>query len=190
MLYYFADSEGPSRLLKFITFRALLATGIAFAVGMVVAPWLIARFRALKFGHGYIDDRTGSLGAHYFDKKHTPTMGGLIIFIAVFASAVLWAEPNIWVFVSLFVYTALTVPGWRDDYLKVVHKNKDGIKSWEKIAWQTGATVIALGILLWHPSSSARIRRRCSLAPISSSSAPASPRIILPSTRRARPASR
>jgi phospho-N-acetylmuramoyl-pentapeptide-transferase len=50
------------------------------------------------------------------------------------------------------------VPGWRDDYLKVVHKNKDGIKSWEKIAWQTGATVVALAFLLWHPQSAEKIR--------------------------------
>jgi phospho-N-acetylmuramoyl-pentapeptide-transferase len=85
-------------------------------------------------------------------------MGGLIIFISVFGSSVLWAEPNVWVFTSLFVYTVLTAAGWRDDYLKVVHKNKDGIKSWEKIAWQSFATVAALGVLLWHPQSSDRIR--------------------------------
>jgi phospho-N-acetylmuramoyl-pentapeptide-transferase len=40
----------------------------------------------------------------------------------------------------------------------VVHKNKDGIKSWEKIAWQSATTVIALGILLWHPLSAGKIR--------------------------------
>jgi phospho-N-acetylmuramoyl-pentapeptide-transferase len=112
----------------------------------------------LKFGHGYIDDRTGALGATYFDKKHTPTMGGLIIFLSVFLSSVLWAAPNIWVFVSLFVYAALTVPGWRDDYLKVVHKNRDGISSWEKIGWQSLATAGALVVLLWHPASAQKIR--------------------------------
>src|SRR5260221_11682270 len=84
-------------------------------------------------------------------------MGGLIIFIAVFFSAVLWAEPNVWTVVALFVYTALTVRCWRDDYLKVVHKNKDGIKSWEKIAWQSLATLVALGLLLWHPASKTKI---------------------------------
>ncbi len=161
MLSYLADYAhlwGPLRLLHYITVRTVGAATTSLCIGFIIGPWLIRRFRELKLGHGYIDERTGSLGATYFDKRHTPTMGGLIIFISLFVSAVLWAEPNIWVFVALFVYTALTVPGWRDDYLKVVHKNKDGIKSWEKIAWQTFATVVALVALLWHPASAAKIR--------------------------------
>jgi phospho-N-acetylmuramoyl-pentapeptide-transferase len=161
MLSYLADYEswfGPLRLLRYITLRTVGAAATALVIGFVIGPWFITRFRVLKFGHGYIDERTGALGATYFDKKHTPTMGGLIIFIAVFFSVVLWAVPNVWVIVSLFVYTALTVPGWRDDYLKVVHKSKDGIRSWEKIAWQTATTVLALGILLWHPQSQNEIR--------------------------------
>ena len=161
MLSYLADYAhlwGPLRLFASHIFRTVMATGTALVIGFVIGPMLIRRFRELKFGHGYIDERVGALGATYFDKKHTPTMGGLIIFISVFVSSALWAEPNVWVFVALFVYAALTVPGWRDDYLKVVHKNKDGIKSWEKIAWQSLATGVALGILLWHPQSAAKIR--------------------------------
>ncbi len=161
MLSYLADYAhlwSPLRLFHYITVRSVGAAGTALFIGFIIGPWLIGRFRALKFGHGYIDERTGALGTTYFDKKHTPTMGGLIIFISLFVSAVLWAEPNVWVFVALFVYTALTVPGWRDDYLKVVHKNKDGIKSGEKIAWQSLVTVVALGILLWHPQSAVKIR--------------------------------
>jgi len=161
MLSYLSDYAyyfGPLRLLHYNSVRTIGAAVTALIIGFIIGPRMIARFRELKFGHGYIDERTGALGATYFDKKHTPTMGGLIIFISVFFSSVLWAEPNVWTVVALFVYAALTVPGWRDDYLKVVHKNKDGIKSWEKIAWQTGATVVALGILLWHPASSHKIR--------------------------------
>ena len=158
LLADFQDFFGPLRLLRYITVRTLLAAVTAVVIGFLIAPRLIARFRELKFGHGYIDDRTGSLGATYFDKKHTPTMGGLIIFLSVFLSSVLWAAPNIWVVVSLFVYAALTVPGWRDDYLKVVHKNRNGISSWEKISWQSLAAVMALGLLLYHPDSAAKIR--------------------------------
>ena len=161
MLSFLADFDnyfGPLRLLRYITVRTVLSAITALVIGFVIGPQLIRKFRELKFGHGYIDDRTGALGATYFDKKHTPTMGGLIIFLSVFLSSVLWAAPNVWVIVALFVYAALTVPGWRDDYLKVVHKNRDGISSWEKIAWQTGATLIALGVLLWHPGSTHSIR--------------------------------
>jgi len=160
MLSFLADFDnyfGPLRLLRYITVRTLLAAITALVIGFAIGPQLIRKFRELKFGHGYIDDRTGALGATYFDKKHTPTMGGLIIFLSVFLSSVLWAAPNVWVVVALFVYAALTVPGWRDDYLKVVRKNRDGIKSWEKIAWQTGTTVIALLVLVYHPGSQKNI---------------------------------
>ena len=161
MLSYLADySEyfGPLRLLKYITLRTALAALTSLVIGFVLGPMLIRKFKQLKFGHGYIDDRTGALGASYFDKKNTPTMGGLIIFISVFLSAVLWAAPNIWVFTSLFVYAALTVPGFRDDYLKVVHKNRNGISSWEKIAWQSATVAGALSLLLLHPDSATKIR--------------------------------
>jgi phospho-N-acetylmuramoyl-pentapeptide-transferase len=154
----YADYFGPLRLLRYITVRTALAAITALIIGFALGPMLIRKFKELKFGHGYIDDRTGSLGATYFDKKHTPTMGGLIIFLAVFVSAALWATPNVWVFTSLFVYAALTVPGFRDDYLKVVHKNRNGISSWEKIAWQSFATFGALGVLMWHPDSADKIR--------------------------------
>jgi phospho-N-acetylmuramoyl-pentapeptide-transferase len=162
MLSYLADYAeyfdfGPLRLLRSITFRTAAAAGTALLLGFLLGPRLIRKFRELKFGHGYIDDRTGALGASYFDKKNTPTMGGLIIFFSVFGSSVLWAAPNVWVVVALFVYAALTVPGYRDDYLKVVHKNRNGISSGEKIAWQTGATLIALGALMWHPQSAGEI---------------------------------
>src|SRR5512146_2022311 len=149
MLSHLADFDsyfGPLRLLRYITVRTILAATTALVIGFVIGPQLIRKFRELKFGHGYIDDRTGALGASYFDKKNTPTMGGLIIFLSVFISALLWAAPNVWVFTSLFVYAALTVPGFRDDYLKVVHKNRNGISSWEKIAWQSAATLGALAL--------------------------------------------
>lgn len=161
MLSYLADYEahfGPLRLFASQTFRIIMGSATALVIGFLIGPWLIRRFRELKFGHGYIDERTGALGATYFDKKHTPTMGGLIIFLSVFLSSVLWARPNVWVVVALFVYAALTIPGWRDDYLKVVHKNKDGIRAWEKIGWQSLATGVALGVLLWHPVSADKIR--------------------------------
>lgn len=161
MLSYLADfSEyyGPLRLLKYITVRTALAALTSLIIGFALGPMMIRKFKQLKFGHGYIDDRTGALGASYFDKKNTPTMGGLIIFISVFLGAALWATPNVWVFTSLFVYAALTVPGFRDDYLKVVHKNRNGISSWEKIAWQSAAVAGALALLLTHPDSATKIR--------------------------------
>lgn len=160
MLSWLAEFDGtfgPLRVLRYITVRTLLAAGTAALIGFIIGPWLIARLRRLKFGQHYDDDRTGDL-AHRFDKKNTPTMGGLLIFASVFLSSLLWAAPNVWVFVALFVYCALTAVGFRDDYLKVVRKSRDGISSGEKILWQTLTTVIALVFLCLHPASAEKIR--------------------------------
>jgi phospho-N-acetylmuramoyl-pentapeptide-transferase len=161
MLSYLAAFDrhfGPLRVLHYITVRTLLAAGTAAFIGFLIGPRLIGRLRRLKFGQLYDDDRTGDL-ARAFDKKQTPTMGGLLIFVAVMASSLLWAAPNIWVGVALFVYAALTAVGFRDDYLKVVRKSRHGISSTEKIVLQTIITIVALGILLWHPASAAKIRQ-------------------------------
>ena len=160
MLSFLADYEhlwGPLRLLRYLTFRALLGALTATVIGFVIGPWLIAHLRRLKFGQHYDDSRTGDLATR-FDKKNTPTMGGLLIFFSVFVSTVLWAEPNIYVCVALFVYAALTGVGFRDDYLKAVRKNKDGISSREKMMWQTLVTLFALVALVFHPDSSEKIR--------------------------------
>jgi len=160
MLSYLADYEhlwGPLRVLRYLTLRTLMAAMTATLVGFVIGPWLIAKLKRLKFGQHYDDDRTGDL-AKRFDKKNTPTMGGVLIFLAVATSTLLWAAPNVWVLTSLFVYGALTAIGFRDDYLKVVHGNRDGISSKEKLFWQTSITAITLAILTTNPMSAPHIR--------------------------------
>ena len=160
MLSYLAEYEhiwGPLRVLRYTTLRTLLAAGTATVVGFIIGPWLIAKLQRLKFGQHYDDDRTGDLASR-FDKKNTPTMGGLLIFLSVAVSTLLWATPNVWVLTSLFVYGALTLVGFRDDYLKAVKKNRDGISSREKLFWQTMVTAGALVMLALSPVSQAHIR--------------------------------
>lgn len=160
MLSFLANYEsvfGPLRIFHSLTFRTIGSAVCAALIGFLIGPALIRRLRLLKFGQHYDDDRTGDL-AKRFDKKNTPTMGGLLIFIAVFFSSFLWAAPNVWVCVALFVYSSLTAVGFRDDYLKVVRKSRDGISSREKIIWQTLITILALAALLSHPVSAGKIR--------------------------------
>jgi phospho-N-acetylmuramoyl-pentapeptide-transferase len=157
LLAGYDDAYGPLRILRYITLRTLLAAGTAALIGFVIGPWLIAHLRRLKFGQHYDDDRTGDLASR-FDKKNTPTMGGLLIFISVVGSALLWVGPNVWTLVALGVYTGLTAVGFRDDYLKVVRKNRHGISSGAKILWQTVITALALTALLMNPASSEKIR--------------------------------
>jgi phospho-N-acetylmuramoyl-pentapeptide-transferase len=157
LLAHYDHLFGPLRILRSLTFRTVLAAVTAASIGFLIGPGLIRRLRRLKFGQHYDDDRTGDL-AQRFDKKNTPTMGGLLIFASVFVSSLLWAAPNVWMGVALFVYAALTAVGFRDDYLKVVRKSRDGISSGAKIFWQTLITLVALALLLAHPASGEKIR--------------------------------
>lgn len=162
MLSYLAELEswfGPFRLFRYLTFRSAMAAATALIIGFAIAPWLIARLRALKLGQSFREaSEVGRLAELHQGKKGTPTMGGLIIYGAVTSSFLLWARPNVYVVACLLVYTGLTVVGFLDDYLKVVRKHSGGLPGRYKLLGQGLVTVIALGVIWSDPGASALIR--------------------------------
>ncbi|MGY8692979.1 MAG: phospho-N-acetylmuramoyl-pentapeptide-transferase [Verrucomicrobiia bacterium] len=157
MLSYLAQYEeffGPLRLLQFLTFRMLMASGTAFLIGFILGPWLIALLRRLSFKQSFRSEaEVGKLAALHSGKKDTPTMGGLLIYFSVSISSLLWAKFNVWTLTALFVYTSLTGLGFLDDYLKVSKRTSKGFPSRGKLIWQSLTTVVTLVILLNNPSS-------------------------------------
>jgi phospho-N-acetylmuramoyl-pentapeptide-transferase len=157
MLSFLAELEhlwGPLRLFRYITFRGLFAAGTALVIGCLMGPWLIAKLRELSFAQSFRDkSEVGKLADLHAVKKNTPTMGGLLIYTSVTVSTLLWARPNVWILVALFVYTALTILGFADDYLKVSKKNSKGVSSRKKLLWQGVTAVVALTVLLLAPES-------------------------------------
>ena len=129
--------------------NTILGVLFTFAgLGGIIGPWLIRRFRELKFGHGYIDERTGVLGATYFDKQHTPTMGGLVIIFATLVPTLLWARVgNRMVVVAMLATLWMGAIGFLDDYLKVVQGKSRGLVARWKLAGQVGFG-LALGLYL------------------------------------------
>jgi phospho-N-acetylmuramoyl-pentapeptide-transferase len=85
-------------------------------------------------------------------------MGGLMICVAVVASSLLWARPNIYVYTALIIYLGLTVIGFLDDYLKVSKANSKGLPGRWKLLGQAILTVIALVCLLSVPESATKMR--------------------------------
>ena len=162
MLSYLAEFEntfGPLRLLRFITLRTLMASGTALLIGFIIGPWLIRRLQRISFVQTLRDaSQVGGLADIHSKKKNTPTMGGLLIYAAVTGSTLLWARPNIWVLVALFVYTGMTALGFRDDFLKVSKRDTRGVSSRQKLFWQSVITACALVALLLHPESAQKIR--------------------------------
>ncbi|MBS7405249.1 MAG: phospho-N-acetylmuramoyl-pentapeptide-transferase, partial [Oxalobacter sp.] len=71
-------------------------------------------------------------------KSGTPTMGGLLILIAIAIAMLLWCDlSNRFVWIAMVVTMGFGVIGWVDDYRKVVYKNPNGMSSREKYFWQS-----------------------------------------------------
>ena len=157
MLTYLAELEdvfGPLRLFRYLTLRSVMAAGTSLIVGFAIAPWLLGRLRRFNLSQTLRgESEVGKLAELHAGKKDIPTMGGLLIYTSIMVSALLWAKPNIFVSVVLFVYTGLTIIGLIDDYLKVSHRSSTGLAGRYKLAAQTVITLIVLWALLSHPDS-------------------------------------
>ena len=162
MLSYLADFEsffGPLRLFRYLSLRIAFCGLTSMMIGFFVGPWIIAKLEQFKMKQMLrTHDEVGVLADLTKGKSETPTMGGLIICIAVTLSVFLWAKPNVYVYTSLFVYLGLTFVGFMDDYLKVFKQNSKGLSSAKKILGQAVIAVIAALVLLSVPESSEQIR--------------------------------
>ena len=152
MLSYLADLEsffGPLRLFRYLTFRSVCATVTALGMGFLIAPWLIGKLRLLKLGQILRDSsEVGRLADLHAKKRDTPTMGGILIYLCVTLSTLLWAQPNTLVLVSLFVFSTLALMGFIDDYLKVARGDAKGLRSRYKLLGQGAIAAVALVFLL------------------------------------------
>jgi phospho-N-acetylmuramoyl-pentapeptide-transferase len=131
---FFQADIGPLRVFNFITFRAVFATLTALVIGLAAGPAVIRMLVRLKVGQAV---RTDGPATHLV-KSGTPTMGGVLILIAIGISVLLWADlSNRFIWPVLIVTLGFGAVGWFDDYRKVVHKNPQGMPSGEKYFWQS-----------------------------------------------------
>lgn len=157
MLSYLTELEyiwGPFRLFGYLTLRCIFAMTTAMIISFCLAPWLFGQLRTLKMAQKVRDKKVfGRLADIHAKKSETPSMGGVLIYIAITLSVVLWARLNTYVYVALFIYTGLSCIGFWDDYLKITQKNAKGLASYWKLAGQGFLTLIAIGILLANPET-------------------------------------
>ncbi len=131
---FFQQDLGVLRVFSYISFRAVFATLTALSIGLAAGPAVIRLLTRLKVGQAV---RTDGPQTHLV-KSGTPTMGGLLILIAIAISTLLWCDlSNRFVWVVLIVTMGFGVIGWVDDYRKVVHKDPNGMSSREKYFWQS-----------------------------------------------------
>jgi phospho-N-acetylmuramoyl-pentapeptide-transferase len=152
MLTYLQNLEdlfGPLRLFQFISVRAMMAGLTSLFLGFYLGPRLFALLRSLDARQAFrSEEEVGELAGLHKEKASTPTMGGLLIFVSVLLSSLLWADPNVYVVTALAVYALLTVVGFSDDYLKVAKRNSKGLPGKMKLLGQLIAVAVALYLLI------------------------------------------
>lgn len=146
---------GFFRVFQYITFRAVMAAVTALLIGLFVGPFVIERLRALKIGQQV---RSYGMDTHLV-KSGTPTMGGVLILMAIASSTLLWSDlSNRFVWIVLIVTLGFGAIGWVDDWRKVVHKDPEGMRSREKFFWQSLIGILAALYLVFSISESSNIR--------------------------------
>lgn len=122
------------RIFQYLTFRAVMAAMTALVIGLVAGPKVIRTLSALKIGQPI---RGYAMESH-LSKSGTPTMGGVLILLAITISTVLWFDlSNRFVWIVLIVTWGFGAIGWVDDWRKVVNKDPEGMRSREKYFWQS-----------------------------------------------------
>lgn len=134
---------------QYLTLRGILGVLTALGISLILGPWMISRLNILQIGQVVRDDGPES----HLTKAGTPTMGGTLILIAIFISALFWSDlSNRYVWVVLLVTAIFGAVGFVDDYKKVVEKNTRGLPARWKYFWQS---VAGLGAAIYLYSYSA-----------------------------------
>ena len=153
------QTQGPVfgflRVFQYITFRAVMAAMTALMIGLVAGPAVIRRLRELKIGQPV---RGYGMESHLV-KSGTPTMGGVLILLAITVSTLLWFDwSNRFVWIVLIVTLGFGAIGWVDDWRKVVHKDPEGMRSREKYFWQSVIGLLAAVYLVFSISENSNMK--------------------------------
>ena len=154
MLYYLFDFLNQTYdlpgagVFQYITFRAAMAVITSLLISMVFGKRLIDRLHRLQVGETVRD--LGLEGQQ--EKSGTPTMGGIIILMAIVFPTLLWAKlDNIYIILMLISTLWMGSIGFVDDYIKVFKKDKKGLRGIFKVIGQVGLGIIVGATLYFHP---------------------------------------
>jgi phospho-N-acetylmuramoyl-pentapeptide-transferase len=134
----------PFRVFQYSTFRTAMASLTALAVSLLLGPWLIRRLREFQIGQHIREEGPKS----HHKKAGTPTMGGLLIGVAIVVPTLLWADlrtPAVWVAMAGLV--SFGAIGFMDDFIKVRRKRNLGLRARQKELLEVAAALF-IGLLL------------------------------------------
>jgi phospho-N-acetylmuramoyl-pentapeptide-transferase len=147
LLAPFAGETIIFNLFRYLTFRSggavVTALAISFVLGAPIIHWLKRKQREGQ------PIRSDGPESHLITKKGTPTMGGVLILLAVTLSTLLWADlRNGFVWVVLFVTVGFGAIGFADDYLKLTRRNSKGLPGRRKLIGQFAISFLAAFVIM------------------------------------------
>ncbi len=134
------DAYSGFNVFQYITLRVILSVVTALTIALAVGPWMIERLTRYKVGQ-YI--RESGPRSHY-GKAGTPTMGGVLILVAITGTTLLWADlTNRYVWIALLTTLGFGCIGGIDDYRKLVLGNSRGLPGYQKLIAQIAVALTA-----------------------------------------------
>lgn len=129
-----------------LTLRALFAVITALLIVIFAGKPVINYLRTLKYGQAVRDDGPKT----HLVKQGTPTMGGVLILFAIAISTLAWADlSNPYVWILMVVMVVFGAVGWVDDWLKIKHKNPQGLIARKKYFWLSVGSLFVGGSLYY-----------------------------------------
>lgn len=164
--YLLAQTEGTElgdlisglRVFRYIAFRTAGAAMTSLLMSLLLGPPIIGWLRWMNFGEHY----TSKAGEHGvaatgpFDKRGTPTMGGILLVLVIEVTVLLWTQLNYLVALALLPLVVLAGLGFFDDYTKVKKQTSDGVRGKVKLVVQC-ALALFIGVYLWMVPATQRL---------------------------------
>ena len=162
IFHYLEQFDFPGAgMFQYITFRSACAVILSLLIATVVGKRIIRILQKQQVGEEIRD-----LGLEgQMQKKGTPTMGGVIILLAILVPVILFARlDNVYIQLMIVSTIWLGLIGFLDDYIKVFRKHKEGLKGCFKVIGQVGLGLI-VGVTL-YVSDDVLIREKVSISEV------------------------
>jgi len=144
------DNLSFLRVFRYITVRSAGALLTALLLSWWLGPKIIRWLKHLKFGQEYADkaEESGKLETRLISKKGTPTMGGFLIVLVMDVTALMWAQWNTLLLLTLISVLVLAGLGFYDDYAKITRQTNKGAPPRIKL-WVQAVLAIFIAVYLF-----------------------------------------
>lgn len=142
-----ADPLSGLRVFRYITVRSAGAAISALLLSVWLGPLVIQWLKELKFGQEYLDkaQEAGTTANQVFSKRGVPGMGGILSVLVVDLTALIWAQWNEFIVLTLVSLLVLAALGFYDDYKKLTEQKSAGAAENVKLVVQFGLA----GFIAW-----------------------------------------